>query len=164
MSKEFVYINAFGRRFTVKKSNKNLRLSYAYYTNLSNKNKNMMAVADEADNIETKDLGEREVAEQIMNSFDTASKAALDLQNVPVNFIKEILKLNPKQVSMLDDMTTSETGALAGRIAHGVTSDDEDIDPKNHARGASRSIYCLSRFFKLRKTNYARNRLGSRNS
>lgn len=130
MSKEFVYINAFGRRFTVKKSNKNLRLSYAYYTNLSNKNKNMMAVADEADNIETKDLGEREVAEQIMNSFDTASKAALDLQNVPVNFIKEILKLNPKQVSMLDDMTTSETGALAGRIAHGVTSDDEDIDPK----------------------------------
>ncbi|KRK49972.1 hypothetical protein FC97_GL002358 [Companilactobacillus kimchii DSM 13961 = JCM 10707] len=90
----------------------------------------MMAVADETDNIETKDLGEREVAEQIMNSFDTASKAALDLQNVPVNFIKEILKLNPKQVSMLDDMTTSETGALAGRIAHGVTSDDEDIDPK----------------------------------
>ncbi|GEO64774.1 hypothetical protein [Companilactobacillus nantensis] len=134
MSKDIVYINAFGRRFTVKKSNKNMRLSYAYYTNLSNKNKHMMAVADETDNVETKDMGDREIAEQIMNSFDSASKAALDLQNVPINYIKEILKLNPKQVSMLDDMTGPETGALAGRIAHGITSDDEDIDPKKPRR------------------------------
>ena len=130
MSKEFVNIKAFNRQFTVKKSNKNMRLSYEYYTKLNNKNKSMIAVTDKIDSLETQDLGDSDLAKTIMDSYSQVSQTAMDLQAVPVNFIREILHLNPKQVSMLDDMTGSETGALAGRIAHGVTSDDEDIDPK----------------------------------
>ncbi|KRK78756.1 hypothetical protein [Companilactobacillus nodensis] len=130
MSKEYFQINAFNRRFSIKKSNKNMRLSYEYYTKISTKNKALKSSLDQIDKLEKQDLGEKEATQAIMDGFSSVSQSSMDFQNVPYNFIKEILKLNPKQVSMLDDMTGDATAVLAGRLAHGVTSDEEDIDPK----------------------------------
>ncbi|WP_125589776.1 hypothetical protein [Companilactobacillus jidongensis] len=130
MSKEYFQINAFNRRFSIKKSNKNMRLSYEYYTKISTKNKALKSSLDQIDKLEKQDLGEKEATQAIMDGFSSVSQSSMDFQNVPYNFIKEILKLNSKQVSMLDDMTGDATAVLAGQLAHGVTSDEEDIDPK----------------------------------
>jgi len=129
MSKEFAYIRAFNNKFTIKKNNRNMRVTYEYYAKSNTQRKNLIARSDDKEDIQNIDLGNNEQAIKAFEEIADMSQAVLGYQNSSVDYIRDILKLNDSQIQKLDDFTPEQTRTLAERIAIAVTTDGDE-DPK----------------------------------
>lgn len=121
---EIATINAFNRRFSIKKSNRNVRKSLEYLSNTSTLARKFMAMSDI--NVDDYDLEDKKQFNDYMEKIDNSNKAVLDQQDLPFNFVKDLLKLNGKQIQMLEDFTPEKTKELADLISQEImgTADD----------------------------------------
>lgn len=128
MSNTEATITALGRRFKVKKTNKNVRLSLEFLKDLSFKNKDLISKADSQKDLSKLDLGDTDQFTEMLDSTSDIANSALAVQNLPVSFVENVLGLDEKQLQKLDDLTPGETVTLATQIANKVTG--SETDPK----------------------------------
>jgi len=139
MSKEIAHIRAFNHDFYIKKTNRNMRITYEYYADSSLKRKKLINQSNDQTDLKNLDLGDNKQAIKAFDAIADMSNSALALQDAPTRYIKNILKLNAKQISSMDDMLPGETSALAEFIAMSVTSDGDE-DPKKPNRRPRKKI------------------------
>lgn len=133
MSKEIAHIRAFNHDFYVKKTNRNLRITYEYYSDSNLKRKRLITQSNSQENLQNLDLGDDAQAVKAFDAIADISNSAVALQNTPTTYLKDILKLNSKQVNDMDDMLPSETATLAEKVALAITTDGDE-DPKKPSR------------------------------
>lgn len=88
-----IYIKQFKKKFVVKSSNRNMLATYRMQETLA----------------KSQDLAEKDVVEQI--------KDVEEMTVGVMEYIKNVLRLNDKQVNVLEDMESNETVELANHIA-----------------------------------------------
>jgi len=121
---EIATINAFNRRFSIKKSNRNVRKSLEYLSNTSTLARKFMEMSDI--DVDDYDLEDKKQFNDYMEKIDNSNKAVLDQQDLPFNFVKDSLKLNGKQIQMLEDFTPEKTKELADLISQEIMGTVDD--------------------------------------
>lgn len=110
-----IYLHEFNKKFMVKQSNKNMRLTYQLQLKMA----------------QTDDVEDKKPIEQI--------KMMLELTDAMVDYATSILKLNPKQQEVLDGLESDATFELINHLTQrmlGMSEQEikdaknEDVDPK----------------------------------
>lgn len=110
-----IYLKEFGKKFAVKQSNKNMKLTYKLQLKMA----------------QTDDVEDKKPVEQI--------KLMLELTDVMVNYATSLLKLNAKQQEVLDELESDATFELINHITQRMLgmseqeikdAQNEDVDPK----------------------------------
>lgn len=110
-----IYLKEFGKKFAVKQSNKNMRLTYQLQLKMA----------------QTDDVDDKKPVEQI--------KMMLELTDAMVDYATSLLRLNAKQQEVLDGLESDATFGLINHITQrmlGMSEQDikdaenEDVDPK----------------------------------
>lgn len=110
-----IYLKEFGKKFAVKQSNKNMKLTYKLQLKMA----------------QTDDVEDKKPIEQI--------RLMLELTDAMVDYATSLLKLNAKQQEVLDDLENDATFGLIDHITQrmlGISEQEikdaknEEIDPK----------------------------------